>query len=139
MATYRTYRTFKRNATDWQGFASARKITVERGLTSVRPDTLDVLRLGAFQLLHLDRVPVHAAVQTSVGVARRRVERPPLATPTARQPWRRRALRARTTIAFRGRGGRRGALPFGSRLNRAPCSVHPSSLILVRRSGCGPG
>ena len=44
---------------------------VERGLDSVRPDTLDVLRLGAFQLARLDRVPAHAAVQTTVGVARR--------------------------------------------------------------------
>ena len=44
---------------------------VERGLASVRADTLDVLRLGAFQLLHLDKVPSHAAVQTTVGVARR--------------------------------------------------------------------
>lgn len=44
---------------------------IERGIGSVRPDTLDVLRLGAFQLLELDRVPAHAAVQTTVGVARR--------------------------------------------------------------------
>jgi len=44
---------------------------VDEGLKSVRADTLDVLRLGAFQLLHLDRVPPHAAVQTTVGVARR--------------------------------------------------------------------
>lgn len=28
-----TYRTFKRSATDWHTFASARKITYERGLT----------------------------------------------------------------------------------------------------------
>jgi 16S rRNA (cytosine967-C5)-methyltransferase len=44
---------------------------VERGIASVRPDTLDVLRLGAFQLSQLDRIPAHAAVQTTVGVARR--------------------------------------------------------------------
>jgi 16S rRNA (cytosine967-C5)-methyltransferase len=44
---------------------------VERGLDSVRADTLDVLRIGALQLLHLDKVPPHAAVQTTVGVARR--------------------------------------------------------------------
>ena len=49
----------------------ALKPAIERGLASVRTDTLDVLRLGAYQLLHLDRVPVHAAVQTSVDVARR--------------------------------------------------------------------
>ena len=44
---------------------------VDRGLESVRADMLDVLRLGAFQLLRLDKVPPHAAVQTTVGVARR--------------------------------------------------------------------
>ncbi|MFN0178672.1 MAG: 16S rRNA (cytosine(967)-C(5))-methyltransferase RsmB [Gemmatimonadales bacterium] len=44
---------------------------VERGLDSVRPDTLDILRIGAFQLRHLDKIPAHAAVQTTVGVARR--------------------------------------------------------------------
>ena len=44
---------------------------IERGLDSVRADTLDILRLGAFQLRHLDKVPSHAAVQTTVGVARR--------------------------------------------------------------------
>jgi 16S rRNA (cytosine967-C5)-methyltransferase len=44
---------------------------IDRGFDSVRPDTLDVLRIGAFQLLHLDRVPAHAAVQTTVSVGRR--------------------------------------------------------------------
>ncbi|MGE0555107.1 MAG: transcription antitermination factor NusB [Gemmatimonadales bacterium] len=44
---------------------------IERGVKSVRPDMLDALRIGAFQLLHLDRVPPHAAVQTTVGVVRR--------------------------------------------------------------------
>lgn len=44
---------------------------VARGLDRVRPDLLDVLRIGAFQLLELDRVPPHAAVQTTVGIARR--------------------------------------------------------------------
>lgn len=44
---------------------------IERGIDSVRADALDVLRLGAFQLTMLDRVPPHAAVQTTVGVARR--------------------------------------------------------------------
>jgi 16S rRNA (cytosine967-C5)-methyltransferase len=44
---------------------------VARGIGSVRPDTLDLLRLGAFQLRSLDRVPAHAAVQTTVAVARR--------------------------------------------------------------------
>lgn len=50
---------------------AALRPAVPRGLARVRIDTLDVLRLGAFQLLHLDRVPPHAAVQTAVGVARR--------------------------------------------------------------------
>lgn len=44
---------------------------VDRGLSSVRPDTLDILRVGAFQLRHLDRIPPHAAVQTTVAVAKR--------------------------------------------------------------------
>jgi 16S rRNA (cytosine967-C5)-methyltransferase len=44
---------------------------IDRGLASVRADTLDVLRLGAFQLLRLDKVPPHAAVETAVGVGRR--------------------------------------------------------------------
>ncbi len=44
---------------------------IDRGVDSVRPDTLDALRLGAFQLTQLDRIPAHAAVQTTVGVARR--------------------------------------------------------------------
>lgn len=44
---------------------------VARGLDRVRPDLLDILRIGAFQLLELDRVPPHAAVQTTVGIARR--------------------------------------------------------------------
>jgi len=44
---------------------------VSRGTASVKPDTLDVLRIGVFQLRALDRVPAHAAVQTSVEAARR--------------------------------------------------------------------
>ncbi|MEO8450656.1 MAG: transcription antitermination factor NusB [Gemmatimonadota bacterium] len=44
---------------------------IERGLASVRADALDILRIGVFQLTHLDRVPPHAAVQTSVDLARR--------------------------------------------------------------------
>jgi 16S rRNA (cytosine967-C5)-methyltransferase len=50
---------------------AALKPAVARGIGSVRADTLDALRLGAFQLLRLDKVPPHAAVQTTVGVARR--------------------------------------------------------------------
>ncbi len=38
----------------------------ERPLTRIDPDVLTVLRLGAYQLLHLDRVPPAAAVNESV-------------------------------------------------------------------------
>jgi 16S rRNA (cytosine967-C5)-methyltransferase len=44
---------------------------VSAGIDSVRPDLLDILRLGAYQLLFLERVPAHAAVSTSVDLARR--------------------------------------------------------------------
>lgn len=44
---------------------------VRDGLERVREDVLDVLRLGAYQLLFLERVPAHAAVDTSVTLARR--------------------------------------------------------------------
>ncbi len=43
---------------------------VRQGLTGTAPDILDVLRLGAYQLDALDRVPAHAAVNTSVALAR---------------------------------------------------------------------
>ncbi len=46
---------------------------VSRGLSSVAPPLLDVLRVGAYQLRQLDRVPPHAAVATSVALARERV------------------------------------------------------------------
>ncbi len=46
---------------------------VARGLASVAPPLLDVLRVGAYQLRLLDRVPAHAAVATSVALARERV------------------------------------------------------------------
>lgn len=45
---------------------------VPRGLGSVAPPLLDVLRIGAYQLRMLDRVPAHAAVTTSVALARER-------------------------------------------------------------------
>jgi 16S rRNA (cytosine967-C5)-methyltransferase len=44
---------------------------VSAGIDSVRPDLLEILRLGAYQLLFLERVPAHAAVSTSVDLARR--------------------------------------------------------------------
>ena len=41
-----------------------------RGWASVAPELKHVLRLGAFQLTALDRVPPHAAVDTSVALAK---------------------------------------------------------------------
>ncbi|MEP6573049.1 MAG: transcription antitermination factor NusB [Gemmatimonadota bacterium] len=43
---------------------------VPRGLDSVEAKLLDVLRLGAYQLRAVSRVPTHAAVSTSVDLAR---------------------------------------------------------------------
>ncbi|MBK6781352.1 MAG: 16S rRNA (cytosine(967)-C(5))-methyltransferase RsmB [Gemmatimonadetes bacterium] len=43
---------------------------VHRGWASVPADLRDVLRLGAYQLTALDRVPLHAAVSTTVDLAR---------------------------------------------------------------------
>ena len=40
------------------------------GWASVNPELQDILRLGAYQLSDLDRVPDHAAVNTSVSLAR---------------------------------------------------------------------
>jgi len=41
-----------------------------RGWASVPPTLQNILRLGAYQLMALDRVPAHAAVSTSVALAR---------------------------------------------------------------------
>lgn len=41
-----------------------------RGWTSVPPTLQNILRIGAYQLTALDRVPPHAAVSTSVALAR---------------------------------------------------------------------
>src|SRR5262245_2332078 len=43
---------------------------VPRGWEAVAPVLRDVLRLGAFQLTALDRVPRHAAVDTTVTLAK---------------------------------------------------------------------
>ena len=43
---------------------------VPRGWEKVAPPLQDVLRIGAYQLGSLDRVPAHAAVSTSVALAR---------------------------------------------------------------------
>ena len=44
---------------------------VSDGLAGVRDDLLDLLRLGAYQLLLLERIPGHAAVDTAVTLGRR--------------------------------------------------------------------
>ena len=44
---------------------------VSGGVERVRDDLLDILRLGAYQLLYLERVPRHAAVDTAVTLGRR--------------------------------------------------------------------
>lgn len=46
---------------------------IPRGISSVSHPLLDVLRLGVYQLRLLDRIPAHAAVTTSVALARERV------------------------------------------------------------------
>jgi 16S rRNA (cytosine967-C5)-methyltransferase len=43
---------------------------IARGWNKVAPDLQDILRLGAYQLTALERVPPHAAVDTSVSLAR---------------------------------------------------------------------
>jgi len=43
---------------------------VRRGWSSVAPELQDILRLGAYQITTLDRVPSHAAVDTSVELAK---------------------------------------------------------------------
>jgi len=43
---------------------------VSRGWDKVAPELQDILRLGAYQLTELGRVPAHAAVDTSVSLAR---------------------------------------------------------------------
>jgi 16S rRNA (cytosine967-C5)-methyltransferase len=44
---------------------------VARGWSKVAPELQDILRLGAYQLLELQRVPAHAAVDISVSLAKR--------------------------------------------------------------------
>lgn len=44
---------------------------LDRGPDRIREDLLDILRLGAYQLLYLDRIPGHAAVDTAVSLGRR--------------------------------------------------------------------
>jgi 16S rRNA (cytosine967-C5)-methyltransferase len=44
----------------------------KKSITKTEPRVLDILRLGAYQLLFLDRVPDHAAVNETVGMTPRR-------------------------------------------------------------------
>ncbi|HWV57543.1 MAG TPA: transcription antitermination factor NusB, partial [Longimicrobiales bacterium] len=43
---------------------------VRRGIARLEPDVLDVLRLGAYQLLEMGSVPAYAAVSQSVELVR---------------------------------------------------------------------
>ncbi len=43
---------------------------VRGGLKALHPEVLDILRLGAYQLLELDRIPAYAAVSEAVSAAR---------------------------------------------------------------------
>jgi 16S rRNA (cytosine967-C5)-methyltransferase len=40
------------------------------GLRKIKPDVLNILRLGIFQLLYMDRIPASAAVNTAVDMAK---------------------------------------------------------------------
>jgi 16S rRNA (cytosine967-C5)-methyltransferase len=40
------------------------------GLRKIKPDVLNILRLGVFQILHMDRIPDAAAVNTAVEMAK---------------------------------------------------------------------
>jgi 16S rRNA (cytosine967-C5)-methyltransferase len=55
-----------RGRLDWQLAA-----LVDRPLESLDPSVLWILRLGLYQIDHLDRVPVHAACDTAVELAKR--------------------------------------------------------------------
>lgn len=47
-----------------------------RGLDKLEPRVLDILRLGAYQLLRMDKIPAMAAVNESVELAKRRCKNP---------------------------------------------------------------
>lgn len=47
-----------------------------RGLDKLEPRVLDILRLGAYQLLRMDKIPAMAAVNESVELAKRHVKNP---------------------------------------------------------------
>lgn len=43
----------------------------KKGLHQIAPDILNIIRIGLFQMIYLDRVPAHAAVNTSVEMAKK--------------------------------------------------------------------
>jgi 16S rRNA (cytosine967-C5)-methyltransferase len=56
----------------WQGaFDYIVAAFTKRPVGRLDPEVLDILRIGIFQLLHLDRVPASAAVNDAVSMARR--------------------------------------------------------------------
>jgi 16S rRNA (cytosine967-C5)-methyltransferase len=48
----------------------------KKGLHQIAPDILSVIRIGLFQMIYLDRVPAHAAVNTSVEMAKKQGAEP---------------------------------------------------------------
>jgi 16S rRNA (cytosine967-C5)-methyltransferase len=56
----------------WQGaFDHVVAVFAGRPIVRLDPDVLDILRMTAFQLLHLDRVPASAAVNDAVSLTRK--------------------------------------------------------------------
>ena len=56
----------------WQGaYDAVIAAFAKRSVTKLDPEVLDILRMTAFQLLHLDRIPASAAVNDAVNLARK--------------------------------------------------------------------
>ena len=56
----------------WQGaYDAVVAIFAKRPASKLDPEVLDILRMTAFQLLHLDRIPASAAVNDAVNLARK--------------------------------------------------------------------
>ncbi len=91
---------------------------VHRGWTSVQPELRDVLRLGAYQLTALDRVPAHAAVSTTVELARAELGE---------------AAARFANALLRGLGGRAAPPPPGGDLARNLANRYSHPRWLVRR------
>jgi 16S rRNA (cytosine967-C5)-methyltransferase len=67
LLTQLVYGTLKmRRALDW-----SIAVYLKRPITQLSPELLWTLRLGAFQLLYLEKIPAHSAVDESVKLARR--------------------------------------------------------------------